>query len=115
MSKPYNQLSLKERENIHFMIWDGLSIREIARRLKRNPSTISREVNRNTPPKRKQYTPHLAQEKYKNRKRVARERPRLKDPQIVKYVHEKMVNPGWSPDALDKKQYKDVRLASEGI
>ena len=78
MTKQYIQLTLEERNQIHFMLWDKLSVREIARQLNRNPSTISREIKRNTPPLIRRYTPHLAQEKYQLRKVTARQRPRLK-------------------------------------
>lgn len=118
MRKSYSQLILKERENIHFMLWDGLSVWEIARRLKRNPSTISREIKRNTPLQRRRYTPHLAQEGYENRKRVARERPRLKDPRIVEYVHEKMINSGWSPEQIAgrwNRRHRKLKISHEAI
>ncbi len=67
-------LTFAERDKLLPMLWDKLSIREIAKRLGRNPSTISREVKRNTPPLRKVYTPHLAQANYQLRKKVARQR-----------------------------------------
>jgi len=96
----YDQLTFSEREQIHFMLWDKVSIREIARKLKRSPSTVSREVNRNTPPLRKRYTPHLAQMQYKLRKKVSRERPRLKDPKLVNYMEEKLTQENWSPEQI---------------
>src|SRR5690606_23506662 len=41
-------LSLIERQRIASLHRQGLSMREIARRLERSPSTISRELSRNT-------------------------------------------------------------------
>jgi len=78
MTKQYTQLTIQEREQLNYLLWDKLSIREIARRLGRNPATISREIRRNTPPLKRRYTPHLAQEKYQTRKVVASQRPRKK-------------------------------------
>lgn len=99
MKKQYNQLNLKEREQLHLLIWDKLSIRQMAKIMDRSPSTISREIKRNTPPIHRRYTPHLAQEKYHQRKVKARQRPRLKDPHIVNYVLEKL-KLGWSPELI---------------
>lgn len=44
----YPQISKEERYTIHLDLKSGFSYREIARRLGRSPSTISREVARNT-------------------------------------------------------------------
>lgn len=44
--KSYVRLTFKEREEISRLLALGRSIRSIARKLKRSPSTISREVNR---------------------------------------------------------------------
>jgi len=117
MTKTYNQLTLEERNQIHFMLWDKLSVREIARRLDRSPSTISREINRNTPPLRRQYTPHLAHEKYHLRKVTVRQRPRLKDPKIVEYVIMKLKE-DWSPEQIAgkwNKTHKKLTISHEAI
>jgi len=45
--RPANCLSMAEREEISRGLVAGLSIRDIASRLDRAPSTISREINRN--------------------------------------------------------------------
>lgn len=47
MAKGYLQLSLKERKKIEEGLDRGDSIREIARLIERNPSTVSREVKQN--------------------------------------------------------------------
>jgi len=47
MANKYNQLNIKEREFIQIGLWEGKSLREIARELDRHPSTISRELKRN--------------------------------------------------------------------
>ena len=47
-SKMYSHLSLEEREEIAIGLEKGLKQYEIAILLERNPSTISREIKRNT-------------------------------------------------------------------
>lgn len=44
----YTHFTHDERISLHNFLKDGLGIREIARRLGRNPSTISREIKRNS-------------------------------------------------------------------
>lgn len=44
----YHELNLEERIAIRVGLVQKLSLREIARQLKRSPSTISREVRRNS-------------------------------------------------------------------
>jgi IS30 family transposase len=106
MGKHYTQLNLEEREQLHLLIWDKLSIRTIARIMNRDPSTISREIIRNTPPIHCRYTPHLAQAKYHERKVKVRQRPRLKDPLIVDYLIEKL-KIHWSPELIAGKWSKE--------
>ena len=117
MGKQYNQLNLEEREQLHLLIWDRLSIRRIAKIMGRSPSTISREIDRNTPPIHRRYTPHLAQEKYHERKVSVRQRPRLKDPLIVEYLIEKLkIN--WSPELIAgkwSKEHPELPISHEAI
>ena len=53
-------LSLVERERIAVLDQAGVGVREIARRLNRSPSTISRELRRNRAPHDVAYDPSLA-------------------------------------------------------
>jgi IS30 family transposase len=106
MGKQYNQLNLEEREQLHLLIWDKISIRQIARIMGRSPSTISREITRNTPPIHRHYTPHLAQARYQERKVKVRQRPRLKETLIVKYLIEKL-KLDWSPELIAGKWSKE--------
>jgi len=74
-------------------------MRAIARELKRSPSSVSREIERNRPPERNRYTPRLAQERaVENRKKRGREE-RLKNDALRHYVisHLKL---GWSPEQI---------------
>lgn len=117
MGKQYQQLNLAEREQLHLLIWDKLSIRQMARIMARSPSTISREIKRNTPPQYRRYTPHLAQEAYRDRKIKVRQRPRLKDPVIVAYVLEKLKS-DWSPELIAgawRKKHQRLTISHEAI
>jgi len=53
--KKYKHLSLTEREKISILRAQGKSIHEIGKVLNRDPSTISRELQRNAPPVYKGY------------------------------------------------------------
>lgn len=66
MNNPYTHLTIFERENIFLWSSQNVSLREIARRLNRSASTISRELRRNS--KDKTYSPIIAQSKYQKRK-----------------------------------------------
>jgi IS30 family transposase len=48
--KCYTHLSLTGREEIAVALEHGQSLRSIAESLGRNPSSISREIKRNSPP-----------------------------------------------------------------
>jgi len=63
MKKQYKQLSGEERDEIALLRAKGFKIREIARRLKRNPSTLSRELKRNKSPTYDVYLAHRAHQK----------------------------------------------------
>lgn len=117
MEKQYHQLDLREREKLHLLIWDKVSLRQIARIMGRSPSTISREITRNTPPLYRRYTPHLAQEAYHARKVRVRQRPRLKNPIIVTYVLEKLKS-DWSPELIAgawSKTHPKLPISHEAI
>jgi len=81
------------------MLWQKASIRTIAGALDRSPSSVSREITRNKPPLRNQYTPRLAHQRaFKKRIRRGREK-RLKNECVREYVitHLKL---GWSPEQI---------------
>lgn len=59
----YKYFSVEERERTQEMIWHKASIRDIARALGRNSSSMSREIIQNGPPERSRYTPQLAHER----------------------------------------------------
>lgn len=91
-------LALGERELITDLLAAGASVREIARRLHRAPSTISREVRRNAPVQGP-YGAYRAQRAAVARRE--RPKPRKLDtkPRLRAYVIEKL-SLRWSPEQI---------------
>jgi len=92
------QIQPNERDKIAFYCGNKLSIRMIAKQLKRSPSSISDEIRRNS--YHGIYTPIKAQTRSDFRKRMARKRHYLKDKETANYVIEKL-RLGWSPEQID--------------
>jgi len=99
MGKFYSHLEHKERTLIYWWLKDKISIREMARRLRRSHSTISREIKRNLWFSNPDYFPRGAQKLYQWRLAARAKRYRLKSPAIRKYVTEKLKS-GWSPELI---------------
>ena len=103
----YTHFGVEEREAIQSGLWQKRSIRSIAEELCRSPSSVSREIERNLPPERYQYTPRLAHERaLKNRKRRGRTL-RLKNGQIREYVR-KHLRLRWSPEQISGRMKIDI-------
>ena len=78
--RKYKQLSITEREIISILKEQHKSLREIAKELNRDPTTICRELKRNAPPVHTgYYLAHKAQQRAGNRKSKAHQRQRLKN------------------------------------
>ncbi len=115
--KTYSQLSLAERDHIANLRNQGLSMNEIAKRLKRNKSTISRELRRNGAPIYDAYGGGNAHRRSELRKHQAGCRPRLKDTKIRSYVKRKL-RAGWSPEQIAGRlpqQLPGLRISHEAI
>jgi IS30 family transposase len=96
----YQQLNIEEREQIHLGLWEGKSLREIGRGLGRDPSTISRELNRNIKVAQRRYTPRLAQWRATERIRTRGRRPRLKNAIIRAYTVKHLKEEDYSPEQI---------------
>jgi len=90
----YKHLTLHERERIGIWKSRGFSLREIAEKLGRHPSTLSREVNRNRSPS---YWPSKAHARAQHREKNGHKRFRLKN-QLIRHEVEQMLMQGWSPE-----------------
>ena len=98
MSKIYHHLSPEERAVIMIERQNGSSLRSIARRLGRSPSTLSRELRRAGPGA---YDATQAAQGYRER-RAASRRPQLLIPgtALYQHVHDRLVFSRWSPQQI---------------
>lgn len=109
----YSHLSLIEREELYALKVSRLSIREIGRRLDRSPSTISRELKRNTKYGKK-YVPCLAQGRYTRVSERQRYLAPLKSPKVLVYVRDHLRD-DWSPETIAGRLSQDIEGASIGV
>lgn len=101
MNNPYTHLTIFEREKIYLLSSQKISLREIARRLNRSASTISRELRRNK--KSENYSPIIAQTNYENRKRTCGRKQRLSNSNLWKQVRHLFVDLQWSPEQISNR------------
>lgn len=107
--KKYKQLTLLEREQLFVWHEAKIGIREIGRRLKRDPATITRELKRNASGNGKnsreylmfRYLPCKAQRKAEKRALKQRTKAPLKCPEIFLYVRTHLRKPFyWTPEEI---------------
>ena len=95
----FKHLRIEEREILQVMHWQKKPIREMARKLNRSPSSISRELRRNFPPEHRVYTPRLAHERALKKRRNRGRADRLKNEVIRQYVVDHLKE-RWSPEQI---------------
>jgi IS30 family transposase len=100
----YKQLTREERYQIHALKKAGKSIGEIARLLERHPSTIWREIGRNTGGNG--YRPKQAQELAEVRRRNAPKAVKFTE-KVRQYVDEKL-RLQWSPEQIAGRIERDI-------
>ena len=96
MGQQYQQLSLEERCTIARLQAEGRSVRQMAAAVDRTPSTISREVKRNSG-REVGYKPGYAEEQAKARRWVGSRLER--EPKLRRTVLERLAH-GWSPEQV---------------
>ena len=117
--KTYTRLTLFEREEISRGIWARERFADIARRLGRPTSTISREVWKQVK-YRWCYRASLAQKGTEERRRGRRSRKLDQDIRLQSYVHQKL-KLKWSPEEIAKRiclEYPDdktMKISHETI
>ncbi|MFC6406926.1 IS30 family transposase [Planobispora longispora] len=92
-------LSLLERQRIATLRGQGLGVREIARRLGRAPSTISRELQRNTSAHDRTYDGDLAHARARQRMRRPRRGRVLQDAELRAQIQARLEQE-WSPEQI---------------
>ena len=112
-------LSLLERERIQDLHRSGLSIRKIAAEMKRSPSTVSRELRRNTVSVRG-YLPHTAHRLSVTRRARPRRPKLLANAELRGFVQSRLAKK-WSPQQISNRLAKDfpdaphMRVSTETI
>lgn len=112
-------LSVLERERIQDLRRAGVSMRQIAAEMGRAPSTISRELHRNTVSTRG-YMPHTAHRLSVRRRRRVRQPKLLTHGALLLYVQLKLKKK-WSPQQISRRLVKDfptnpeMRVSTETI
>lgn len=103
----YKHLSIEERERIQQGLWQHKSLRQIAKELGRQSSSIAREINRNLPAERFLYTPRLSHERSLEKRKSRGRTNRLKNDMIRGYVtsHLKL---RWSPEQIANRIKEDI-------
>ena len=108
MSKQYQQLNQEERDQIYLLLRQGKTQKEIAVALKRDKSTISRELNHNKHKKFNEYLPDTAQRKSNKKKKTSRKQAYVdKHPVVKKYILGKL-QLGWSPEQIAGRMFRDI-------
>ena len=104
-------LSLLEREQLQDLRRAGLSIRAIASEMRRAPSTISRELKRNTVSARG-YMPHTAHHLSVKHRARPRQAKLVANAELRSYVQGKLAK-RWSPQQISHRLIKDFPTAPQ--
>jgi IS30 family transposase len=115
--KRYQHLTVFERTRIDEKHKEGLDAEEIAKLLKRDRSTIIREITRNGTPNTKRYHAESAHNKAFKRREKRGVRPRLKNEVVRNYAIEKL-RLGWSPEQVSIRlpiDHKGETISPEAI
>ncbi len=97
-TRSYSVLNHAEREEIMIGRRTGQSLRDIAKRLGRNVSVISREIKANSTEDGR-YQALWANARSTRRRKLSRTRPRIGDSVVQEYV-EQHLKLGWSPEQI---------------
>lgn len=82
----YTHFTIEERELIQQGLWNKESVRSIAQKLGRSHTSVAREINKNVPATRRQYTPRLANVRALDKRSSRGRTERLKNDTVRKYV-----------------------------
>ena len=105
MPEGYLHLTCEQRCQIYALLQSGHSQAHIARQIGVDPSTISRELVRNTGARG--YRFKQAHEKASQRRQAASDKPRKMTPDLVELIEEKLTQEQWSPNQISGRLAKD--------
>ncbi len=101
--KKYSRLSFLEREEISRQLISGLSFRDIAKKLNRYPSTISRETNRSSSGKHSYRAVNGQGYKKEQLHRYPRTRKLEKNARLLDFMHYHITEKRWTPEQVAKR------------
>ena len=113
----YKHLTVFDRTRIGTKFKEGMHVSDIAKLIKRNRSTVIRELARNHSGKRLGYRPEFAHKKAWAKREKRGHRPLLKNKTIREYVAAKMKD-GWSPEQIQLRlpiDHKGQTISYEAI
>jgi IS30 family transposase len=116
MSENYKQLSLEQRYQIEALVKVGMKQKYIATYLKVHPSTISRELRRNTAARgqtAKVYTARIASKRTEHRHKEKRKFT-VFDEAMKQHIQKRMETDGWSPELISAVD-NEVKISHEWI
>ena len=94
----YKHLTIVEREKLDHFRAEGKSITCIAKLMRRNKSTISRELRRNATDG--EYVPYMAHTQYLEHRKKCRPAKRLSNRILFGFVCDKFLHHQWSPEEI---------------
>lgn len=94
--KSYHHFTTKERECLLVMLQKNISLRKIAEKMGRSPSTISRELSRNA----KEYSPSAADQRYRDQRTRCHRKRILENPAARGMVRHLIGRQYWSPEQV---------------
>jgi IS30 family transposase len=109
--KKFTHVQAIERDNIAIFKAQNKSGRQIAKELQRSPSTISRELKRGITCK-EHYFSTASQSVVDEKKRNARRKRKTDNPEVQKYIIEKINLPYlWSPEIISAKMKEELGIS----
>lgn len=111
----YKHLTIQDREIIQLMLWEKQSIRSIAKKINRLPSTVSREINKNMDSINR-YNPRSAHERALIKRKSRGRKDRLKNKRVRNYVITHLKKK-WSPQQIAGRIQSDLnqKISHEAI
>ena len=115
-----NKLTSYDRQKLQYWLRTKMSLRNIAKLIRRDHSVIIREIKRNSS-SRDSYRADIAQSLYEKRKYKKKTGKLDKNPELRKYVENKLEN-DWSPEQIAGRlksappgRLKDLNISHESI
>jgi IS30 family transposase len=109
---------LAEREEIAIALEQDQSMRSIALSLRRNPSSVSREIKRTPPLNKVKYRGNRAQRRAEDRSRHNHAKERLANPLVKAYMEHHLIYDGWTPQSIAGRlslDFPELTTNSESI